>query len=94
MLRTKKLTTVHDLDVYTDSGEYFGVIEESILRQNKVFGWRIKATKGSYLTKLFGGAKGVIIPHQLVRAIGDIVIVSKAAIQSPEEPIPTQMEAE
>ena len=29
---------------------------------------------GSFL----GGAKGVIIPHQFVKAVGDIVIVSRA----------------
>lgn len=87
MLNTKKLTDVHGKAVYTDSGEYFGEIEESILSQNRVFGWKVKATKGSYLSKMFGGAKGVIVPHQLVKSIGDILIVSKAGIQSSEEPI-------
>ncbi|MCH7989171.1 MAG: hypothetical protein IID46_08465 [Planctomycetes bacterium] len=29
---------------------------------------------GSFL----GGAKGVIIPHQFVKAVGDIIIVSRA----------------
>ena len=29
---------------------------------------------GSYL----GGARGVIIPHQFVKAIGDVVIISRA----------------
>lgn len=85
MLRTKKLTDLNGRDVYTDSGEYFGVIEESILAQGKVFGWKVKATKGSYLGKVYGGAKGVIVPHQLVKSVSDVVIISKAGIQAPEE---------
>lgn len=94
MLKTKKLTDLYGRDVYTDSGEYFGVIEESILGQTKVFGWKVKATKGSYLSKVYGGAKGVIVPHQLVRSVGDVVIISKSAIQASEEPASREIEME
>ncbi len=80
MLKTKQINEIYDMEVYTDSGDYFGDIEESILTTNKIFGWRVKATKRSYLSKILGGAKGVIIPHQLVKAIGDIIIISKAAV--------------
>ncbi|MBT3394882.1 hypothetical protein HOA59_01645 [archaeon] len=85
MLKTKQINDIYDMEVYTDSGDYFGDIEESILTTNKIFGWRVKATKRSYLSKILGGAKGVIIPHQLVKAIGDIVIISKAAVPVHEE---------
>jgi sporulation protein YlmC with PRC-barrel domain len=72
---------------FTDEGDYFGDIEESILTTNKVFGWRVKATRNSFLTKILGSAKGVIVPHQLVKSVGDIMIISKAAVPSygPEE---------
>lgn len=70
--------------VFTDNGDYFGDIEEAILTTNKVFGWRIKATKNSFLNKVLGSAKGVIVPHQLVKAIGDIMIINKTAIPSYE----------
>jgi sporulation protein YlmC with PRC-barrel domain len=80
MLKTKKLSDVFSAEVFTDSGEYFGDVEESILTNNKIFGWRVRATKKSYLTKILGGAKGVIVPHQLVKSIGDVMIISKAAI--------------
>lgn len=82
MLKTKKISDVYSMEVYTDSGEYFGDVEESILSSNKIFGWRVRATKRSYLNKILGGAKGVIVPHQLVKTIGDIMIISKAAIPS------------
>lgn len=82
MLKTKRVTEVYDLRVFTDDGNYFGDVEESILLANKLFGWRIRSTKGSYLSKVLGGAKGVIVPHQLVKNIGDVMIVSRAAVPS------------
>ena len=85
MLKMKTISETYDMRVFTDTGEYFGDIEESIITQNKVFGWRVKATKNSFLTKVLGSAKGVIVPHQLVKSIGDIVIISKAAIPSYSE---------
>ena len=80
MLKMKKLTETYDMRVYTDTGEYFGDVEESILMQTKVFGWRVRATKNSFLSKVLGSAKGVIVPHQLVKSIGDVMIINKAAV--------------
>ncbi len=82
MLKMKRVSETYDMKVFTDSGDYFGDIEESILTSNKVFGWRVRATKNSFLTKVLGSAKGVIVPHQLVKSIGDIIIISKAAVPS------------
>ena len=80
MLKTKKMTSVYDMKVFTDNGEYFGDVEESIVTMTKVFGWRIRATRSSTLSKVLGGAKGVIVPHRLVKSVGDIMIISKTAI--------------
>lgn len=85
MLKMKKISETYDMKVFTDVGEYFGDLEESIITQNKVFGWRVRSTKGSFLNKVLGSAKGVIVPHQLVKSIGDIMIISKAAIPSNAE---------
>lgn len=82
MLKMKKISDSYDMKVFTDSGDYFGDIEESILTTNKIFGWRVKATKNSFLNKVLGSAKGVIVPHQLVKSIGDIMIISKSAVPS------------
>ena len=84
MLKMKKISETYDMRVFTDNGEYFGDVEESILTQNKGFGWRVRATKNSFLNKVLGSAKGVIVPHQLVKSIGDIIIISKAAVPSYE----------
>jgi sporulation protein YlmC with PRC-barrel domain len=87
MLKMKRISEAFDMKVFTDNGEYFGDIEEAILTKTKVFGWRVKASKGSYLGKVLGSAKGVIVPHQLVKSVGDVMIISKAAVPSysPEE---------
>ncbi len=95
MLRTRKVTDAYNMEVYVETGELFGTVEEGILAGNKVSGWRVRATRNSILDKILGGAKGVIVPHQLVRSIGDVMIISKAAIPSYDEPAKeqTQMEA-
>lgn len=85
MLRMKKLTETYDMKVFTDQGDYFGDVEEAILTQTKIHGWRVRATKNSFLSKVLGSAKGVIVPHQLVKAVGDIMIISKAAVPSYNE---------
>ena len=80
MIKMKKLSETYDLKVFTDFGDYFGDVEDSIIQSNKVSGWKIKATKNSFLSKVLGSAKGVIVPHQLVKAVGDILIISKSAV--------------
>ncbi len=80
MLKMKRMTETYDMRVFTEEGDYFGDIEEVILGANKVNGWRVKASKGSFLQKVLGNAKGVIVPHQFVKAIGDIMIINKQAV--------------
>jgi len=82
MLQMKRISETFNMKVFTDNGEYFGDVEESILTQNKVFGWRVRSTKSSFLNKVLGSAKGVIVPHQLVKSMGDIMIISRAAVPS------------
>ncbi|MFC1648057.1 PRC-barrel domain-containing protein [Nanoarchaeota archaeon] len=85
MLKMKRISETFDMRVFTDSGDYFGDVEEIILTHNKVFGWRVRATRDSFLSKVLGSAKGVIVPHQLVKAMGDIMIISKSAVPSYSE---------
>ena len=85
MLKMRRLTEAYNMKVFTDEGSYFGDIEEAIVASNKVYGWKVKATKTSALSKILGGAKGVIIPHQLVKAVGDVMVISKAAIPNYDE---------
>ena len=80
------------MEVFTDDGVYFGNVEEVMIASNRVTGWRVRATKNSYLTKVLGGAKGVIVPHNLVKAVGDVFIISKNAIPSSMEEEGSQKE--
>lgn len=82
MLQMKKITETYDMKVFTDTGDYFGDVDEAIITTTKIFGWRIRSTKNSFINRVLGSAKGVIIPHQLVKSIGDIMIISKAAVPS------------
>lgn len=84
-MRIRKISEVIGARVYTDSGEYFGEIEEANLHENKIDGWRIRV--GGSIMSLIGGARGVIIPHHFVKAISDVFIISKTAMPSPESDI-------
>ena len=84
-MRVKKITEVMGAKVYTDGGDFFGEIEEANLSENKIDGWRIRV--GGSVLSLIGGARGVIIPHQFVKAISDIFIINKAALPSQDSGI-------
>ena len=77
-MRVRKITEVIGLRAFTDSGEFFGEVEEANLKDNKIDGWRIKV--GGNVVSLVGGARGVIIPHQFVKAISDVFIINKTAM--------------
>lgn len=78
MLRVKKVSEVLGKHVYTSEGDYFGQVEEVNLVDNKIDGWKIRLSSG--IIGSIGGAKGVIIPHQFVKAIGDVFVVTKASL--------------
>jgi sporulation protein YlmC with PRC-barrel domain len=79
-MRIKKVSEVLGNRVYTDGADFFGEIEEANLSDNRIDGWRIRVGNG--VVNMIGGAKGVIIPHQFVKAVGDVFIISKAALPS------------
>jgi len=81
-MRIRKITEVLGSKVYTDSGDFFGEVEEANLQENRLDGWRIRV--GGSVLSLIGGARGVIIPHRFVKAINDVVIISKSALPSQE----------
>ena len=51
MLRMQRISELYDVRVFTDDGEYFGDVEEAVLSRSRVSGWRVKATKNSFLSK-------------------------------------------
>ncbi len=83
MLKIKKISATVGKKVYTDTGDFFGEIEEAVLSENKIDSWRIRVARG--MSSQLNGARGVIIPHQFVKSIGDVLIVSKASLPIMEE---------
>ena len=91
-IKIKKVSDIIGKRVYTDSGDYFGEVEEANLVENKVDSWRIKVSTG--IGNFLGGARGVVIPHQFVKAIGDICVVSKASLPVQEDMEDTIVDAD
>jgi sporulation protein YlmC with PRC-barrel domain len=83
MLRVKKISEVVGKSVFTSEGDFFGQVDDVNLAENKIDGWKIKV--GSNFLSIFGGARGVVIPHQFVRAIGDVVIINKNSLPMKSE---------
>ena len=51
-MRVRKVTDVIGLKAFTDSGDFFGEVEEANLMDNKIDGWRIKV--GGSVISLIG----------------------------------------
>ena len=66
------------------------------LVDNKLDGWRIVISRASGMNSLLGGARGIIVPHQFVKAIGDIVLISKNAVpvKEEEDELPLEQESQ
>ena len=94
MLKIKKLSEVVGRKVYTDSGEVFGTVEEINLVDNKIDGWRLVVSRDSPMIMMLGGARGIIVPHNFIKAIGDIVIINRNAVpvRDEEEELPLDEE--
>jgi len=78
MLKIKKVSSMLGKKVFTDSGDFFGEIEESVLAENKIDSWRIRVSRE--MIRNLNGARGVIVPHQFVKAIGDVFVVNKSSL--------------
>jgi sporulation protein YlmC with PRC-barrel domain len=95
MLKIKRLSEVIGKRVFTDAGDLFGVVEEINVIDNKIDGWRIVIARESGMMQVLGGARGIIVPHQFIKAIGDIIIINKNAIPlrgDEEEELPLEEE--
>jgi len=85
VLKILRISDMIGMKIFTDSGDYLGIIEEANVVDNKIDSWRVRIARDSSLSNLLSGAKGLIIPHQYVKAISEVVIISKSAIPMKEE---------
>ena len=85
VLKILRISDVVGMKIFTDAGDYLGIIEEANIVENKVDGWKVRIAKDSTLVAALSGARGLIIPHQYIKAFGEVVIISKAAVPILEE---------
>ncbi len=83
----KEFSEMLGKDVFTDKGMFCGKVADVQvdLRRFRVRALVIEAVRGSYLSELVGGKRGIILPYQFVQSIGDIVIIrhfSPTAVES------------
>ena len=77
MVNTTSYSDTIRKDVFTTKGAYCGkVVDANLdLGKFKIRSLVIDAVKGSFLSDIVGEKRGVIVPFQIVQAIGDIIII-------------------
>ena len=86
-ITVKNISEMFNKDVFTDRGFYCGKVSdvEFDLSRFKLRALVIEAAKGTFLGKMVGGKKGIIVPYQMVQATGDIVLIKHMSTPMPEE---------
>ena len=92
-IQVSSISDTYSKDVFTDRGFFCGKVEdvECDLKRFKIRSLVIRAIKGSYLSKMLGDKKGVVIPFPMVHAVGDIILIkhiSPPAAAEETTPIP------
>ncbi len=87
MVQITSVSETWEKDVFTDRGMYCGKVEdvECDLKRFKLRSLIIKAVKGSYISKMLGSRRGLIVPFPMVVAVGDVVIIKHVAAPMEEE---------
>jgi len=82
----KNISEVFGKDVFTNKGVYCGKIAdiEISLAKFRVNSLVVETSRGSFLSDMVGGKKGVIVPYQLVDSVGDVVIIKHIIPTLPE----------
>ncbi|RLG68495.1 hypothetical protein DRN93_02725 [archaeon] len=86
-ITVKDISEMFGKDVFTDKGFYCGKVTdvEFDLSRFKVRSLVIAAAKGTFLGRMVGEKKGIVVPYPMVQAIGDIVLIKHIATPLPEE---------
>ncbi len=74
-LNIRRISETSRSKIETEDGYFLGEVEDAIIMGNKIYGWKIKVLDPDLARK---GIKGIIAPHQLIKAMGQIWIISRA----------------
>ncbi len=86
-ITVKNMSEVFGKDVFTNKGVFCGRVYDidinlSKFRINSII---VETGKGSFLSNMIGGRKGVIIPYTLIINVGDVVIIKHITPTIPSE---------
>ena len=86
-ITVKDVSEMFGKDVFTDKGLYCGKLSDVgfDMARFKARSLVIEVAKGTFLGKMVGSKKGIIVPYQMVQAIGDVVLIKHISTPMPEE---------
>ena len=87
VVNERKMIDILNKDIFTDKGLYCGKIAdvELDLGKFKIKSIVVDAAKGSYLSNVIGGKRGVIVPYPMIKAVSDIAIIKHITSPAAEE---------
>ncbi len=86
-IKVSSISETYGKDVFTNRGMFCGKVEdvECDLKRFKVRSLVVRAAKESYISKMLGSKKGVIIPFPMVESIGDVIIIKHISLPVADE---------
>ena len=86
-ITVKNVSEVFSKDVFTNRGVFCGKVSDIDVNLSKfrINSLIIETGRGSFLSDMIGGKKGVIVPYTLVVNIGDVVIIKHITPTVPQE---------
>jgi sporulation protein YlmC with PRC-barrel domain len=86
-IKVSSISETYGKDVFTNKGMFCGKVEdiECDLKRFKVRSLVVRAAKESYIAKMLGSKKGVIIPFPMVDSIGDVIIIKHISLPVADE---------
>ena len=81
-ITVKNISEMFGKDVFTNRGVYAGKVTDIdiSLAKFRINAIVVETAKGSFLSNMVGGKRGVVVPYSLVDNIGDVVIIKHLSI--------------
>ncbi|MFH1774795.1 MAG: PRC-barrel domain-containing protein [Methanobacteriota archaeon] len=84
-----RLSEIGGLEVFTEGGKHVGIVEDFSIdpETGKVLGVVLSKVDDEFLRRMGveGSGKGVVLPYEAVKSIGDIVIMKSITYGAQEE---------
>jgi sporulation protein YlmC with PRC-barrel domain len=86
-IKVASISETYGKDVFTDKGMFCGKVEdvECDLKRFKIRSLVVRAAKESYISKMLGSKKGIIIPFPMVESMGDVILIKHISLPVADE---------